>query len=332
MTLTTPTSGAVITLRCKHCQAGIEHDDDISRYVHTDSDAVGCDLLNITSPRAEPDLDRLVSDTTAALDARYTLLYLNRSDDGLTPQQIQVLLDGSNEWESAEFTFIEDNQADQYLEAATQVLRDVLGAELYELLERAGRLDEIRWVIEERDDSGGLVDLLLKASPCSLFRFDLGVDVPDSSATSTADDDTRQVIATATGLDLDHPASAALVESLVANAFYGGRLYVLWYGDPADAVALARPHDPDDTRGTVTFTGAHLLILDSWYGSGHAEPVPVMTAQWGSRRVSIDAARTGPGYSWTDTAGPVASTYSGSFQLDRPATDDKDPHDAAATE
>lgn len=320
MALVTRTSGGVITLRCKHCRAGIEHDDDIRRYVHTDSDAVGCDLLTITAPRAEPDLDRLVTDTTAALDERYTLVYLDRSDDGLTPQQIQVLLDGGNEWESTEFSFIEDNQADQYWEAATQVLRELLGEELYELLERAGRVEEIRWVIEERDDSGGLVDLLLKASPHSLFRFDLDVDVLDYTVTSAADDDTRQVIATAAGLDLDHPPTAALVESLVANASYGGRLSVLWYGDPADAVALARPHDPDDARATVTFTGAHLLILDSWNGSGHEEPVPVITAQWGPRRVSIDAAHTGGGYSWTDTAGPVASTYSGTYRVEGPAT------------
>jgi hypothetical protein len=312
-------------LRCRHCVAGVEHDDDINRYVHTDTDAVGCDLLNINSGRAEPDFDRLVTDATAALDERYTLLYLDRSDDGLTPQQIQVLLDGTNEWESSEFSHLETAESDAYMEAATQVLRELLGEELYELAERADRLDEIRWAVEERDDSGGLVNLLLKASVSSLFRSDLGVDVPDFTMTSAEDDDTRQVIANAAGLDLDHPPSAALVEGLVVNASYGGRLYVLWYGDLVDAVALARPHDPQDVRGTVTFTGAHLLILDSLNGSGHAEPVPVITAQWGARRVSIDAARLGACYSWTDTAGPVASTYSGTFRLDRTATTEGQP-------
>jgi hypothetical protein len=305
------------TLRCKHCAEPVEPAEDIGRYVHTDTDAVGCDVLDITSGRAEPDVERLLADATAALEDRYTLLYLDRSDDGLTPPQIQRLLDGTNEWESPEFSFIEEHESDMRRDAAAQVLRDLLDDQWYDLVERAARLDELRWEVEDRDDSGGLVALLLHASPHHLFRYDLGVDVPDYTVTSTEGDDTREVIANAAGLDLAHPVTAALVDELVANASYGGRLSVLWYGDPVDAVELAGPYGSDGEPGTVTFTDAHLLILDSWNGSGHTAAVPVMWAQWSPRQVSIDAPCTGRGYSWTDVAGPVASTYGGTCRVDR---------------
>jgi hypothetical protein len=313
----------MITLCCRQCAEPIGPDHSIRRYIHSDTDSVACDESTVTGPRAEPDLDRLIADATAALDTRYSLTFVDRCDDGLSPAQIEALLDGVNPYESAEFSMVEEAESDMRWESTEQILRDLLDSDLYDLLDHRNRLQELREEIQDRDDTD-LITELQKISPHSLFRYDLDVEVPDYTMSAQERADTCTEIIRVAGLEGDQ-RTVEEIYGLIDDASYGGRLYVLWSTHPDDAITLAEPvgwdeHGKELTEpcGTVTFTQAHLLILDKWNGSGHEIELPTITAEWGPRRVVIDSPRVGNGYSWTDIAGPVRSAYQATYTLDLP--------------
>jgi hypothetical protein len=314
----------MITLCCVHCMNPISTCAEINRYVHDATWSVACDVSTVTGPRAEPNLDGLVTDATAALDERYWLIYVDRSDDGLSARQIQALLDGLNPCESDEFAAIEEYESLHRWQASEDILRELLGDDLRDLLDGHDRLEQIREVIYERDQTDLIIELR-KASPSSLFRYDLDVDVPDYTMSAHDRADTCQQIITAAGLNATDQRTVEHVYGLIDEASYGGRLYVLWSTDPDQAIELAEPVAWDEHGtaltelcGTVTFTNAHLLILDKWNGSGHEIEVPTITAQWRPHRVAIDSPRVGHGYSWTEVACPTRSAYQATYTLDRP--------------
>jgi hypothetical protein len=293
--------------------------DQSRRWTHDDTDEVSC-----RTGMAVPDVQRLYGDAVANLDERYTLIW-PAIDDRLTPRQIQVLLDGVNEYESDEFSDVDEWESECRWQASEAILGDLLDDQARTLLADAGLLDALRLEITDRDDSDA-VTCLLNTSPHALFRYDLRVDVPDH--TVLADDGQRRKafaeIADAVGLDATDQRTVARLAELIDNAFYGGRLYALWYGDPTGALYLATPaacpprgRNTTDAHRAVTFTSAHLIVLDHLNGSGHTIPIDTITADWTPRRVSIDASGIGPGHSWHEIAGPSTSDYGGDFTLHR---------------
>lgn len=306
-----------IELRCRHCGQTIESTppDQVRRWTHRDSVDVTC---SVGDGCAQPDVQRLHDDVVELLDETYTLVYVDQGD-GLTPAQIRALLDGDAFYESAEFSRTEEWESEARWQAATEIIRDLVDADLLALLESVDLDESLRQEIYDRDDSDVFAELL-RNSGSALFRFDLNLDVPDASVLADPDEWTKAVgeIADAAGLDvLDHRVTGQILE-LIDHATYGGNLYVLWYTDPDSALDLATPTthelaDSDNQVGTVVFTGAHLAVIDHLNGSGHTVAVDKITADWAPRRVSLDAPRTGPGYSWHDIAGPIASAYSGQY-------------------
>lgn len=310
-----------IELRCRHCGQTIESvpPDRVRRWTHHDSDDTTCTGDGVT----QPDVQRLYDDVIDLLDPTYTLVYIDQGD-GLNPSQIRALLDGDAFYESAEFSHTEEWVSEARWQAATEIIRDLVDVDSLALLESADLDESLRQEIYDRDDSDVFADLL-RNSGSALFRFDLDLDVPDASVLADPDEWTKAVseIADAAGLDVLDPRVTGQILELIDHATYGGNLYVLWYTDPDSALDLASPatHDPTDPTdpqsadqaGMVVFTGAHLAVIDHFNGSGHTVAVDMITADWAPRRVSIDAPHTGPGYSWHDIAGPVASAYSGHY-------------------
>ncbi|HEX9337732.1 MAG TPA: hypothetical protein VF892_17685 [Pseudonocardiaceae bacterium] len=288
-------------------------------WTHVDTGIVFCRIGHAV---AVPDTGRLYDDTVADLDERYTLVPLGY-DDRLTARQIQVLLDGDNEYEADAFAPIEQWESDCRWQASQDILHTLVDDQAWTLLADADLLETLRTQIQERDDSDVITDLL-RNSHHALFRYDLTVDVPDHTVLAEDDERRRTLaqIADAAGLDATDPSVVARLTELIDNATYGGRLFVMWYGDPEAALTLAAPiayyrdgSEVTDPHGTVTFTDAHLVVLDGWNGSGHDVPVDTITAVWAPRRVTIDAPHLGRGYSWHDIAGPVPSTYAGSHTV-----------------
>jgi hypothetical protein len=312
----------MVTLKCRACGEPITESDELSRWVHTDTESVGCDEADVTSGRAEPDFARVVSDAIDSLKISYTLSYVEQGDDGLTPQQIQAYLAGFEQEDQARDELLE-YETDRKWASVQSILDELLDSDLYELLDKHGDLEQIRYEIEERDDSD-LATQLLRQSGHALFRYRLDVSVPDYTMDDEQRATTRAEIAEAAGLDPTDAEVITKLDDLIGSASYGGELSVLWYGDPEDAVALARSTrwngngtENTDPNGTVTFTGAALLILNSYNGSGGDVDMPVITTEWAPRRVTLDH---GP-YSWSDVAAVHGPAYGANITINRQETD-----------
>ncbi len=245
-------------------------------------------------------------------------------DDQLMDEQIVLLLAGDNPFDSKAFADFDEWVDDCCYDAALSVIGDLCEDGEYEILKRdSDALDGIRLTIRERDVSDPFGDLL-KATGDRLFRYDLGYDLADGSW-AWADEEYEVAaleIAEAAGLNPDNGDLLRELWSLVAESTDGGRLYVLWSGDVAQAVDLASAVEgtPEhDNPGTVTFVEPHLLVLNSWNGSGSEVRVEGnVTLPIVPRRVQLDAAKIGGGYSWTDVAGPVTSAYGCDVTIVRP--------------
>lgn len=285
-------------------------------------------------PEATPNADRLYADAIAALDPKYDLHYLSY-DDQLRPEQIKVMLDLENPYESEEFTFVEQAESDSAYESAMHVINNDLFGNDSDVVDAIkdvldDRVDDLRFTIQERGDD--LITMLLKNTGNHLFRWALtGDDDPICPDNSAGEDDIVRVetMLREAGVPADFDLRAVFAES-----GYGGTPYLMWYGDTEDAVNLGEqvawvtnPNgsmSPDTTtqHGTVTFTDVHFAILDHYNGSGYvSDDTLTTTVPWFAGRVSIDAPHTGPGYSWHDTAGPVASAYKGDFTRNLPETE-----------
>lgn len=284
-------------------------------------------------PEATPDTDRLYADAIAALDPKYDLHYLSY-DDQLRPEQIKVFLDLENPYESKEFTFVEQAESDSAYESAMHVIdNDLFGndTDVVDAIKDAlgDQVDEIRFAIQERGDD--LITMLLKNTSNHLFRWDLFGD--DDPTMPNVDSDDETIVEAERALHEAGVPESVDLRHIFAEASYGGTPYLLWYGDTEDAVNLSTQVDwitnadgsmsPDTStqHGTVTFTGVSLAILDHYNGSGYVSDETFdITVPWCAGRVSIDAPHIGPGYSWHDTAGPVASSFKGDFTRNLPET------------
>jgi hypothetical protein len=345
-----------IEIHCKHCGNTIESStiDQAYRWLHEETGNAFCDVTgpadavaNAGQPDrtlAEPDADKLYTDAEEALDATYTLNYVSY-DDRLTPSQLQVLLNDENPWESSEFSDFEEWESDAGYHRTMEIIGELLTEEQREILEQpqskqgfkgdgtpmtytTDRLDDLRFTIQDRDDSdllGGCLDNMSD----TLFRYDLDYAVPDWTMLQGNDErrEAMRAIAEAAGLSVLDRKVIRQLRNLLANAPGGGTLYAMWYGSPKDAIELSKPIAWDydkggepvtDPVGTVTFSGATLQIINHWEGSGYGEEVETMTVPWVPLKVSIDAPKAGPGYSWHEIAYPSPRGYSATFTVNRP--------------
>ncbi len=262
---------------------------------------------------AERTAEQVKDDVIARLDATYTLIYAER-DDALTNEQIAVLLKGENLFESDAFSRLEEWESDVRYDRAIEIIKDLCEGDEYDILDAdPDALDEVRFAIYDRDDSD-IYTALLKNTGSRLFRYDLGYELEsdswrwDDQQYNTA----VREIAEAAKLDLT-PDLAADLRTLVTEASYGGHLYIMWFGDTEQAVDLASAIEGTEANtnpGTVTFINPTLLILDGLNGSGmDAQVKATITLDIKPGNVTIDAPRTGTGYTWSEVAYPSVSAY-----------------------
>lgn len=153
-----------------------------------------------------------------------------------------------------------------------------------------------------------------------LVRYDLGVDV--STLWSSTEQEYRAQalqILTALGQTFDDalvPDEAlitAVVDILLESG--DGRAYMFWYADVEDLITAARPHqqarygdEGTAPAATITFTDTHLLVLNSFGGSGYESRIPAtFTMPFNATHLTTDEG--GTGMSWNSIAGLVTSAF-----------------------
>lgn len=139
----------------------------------------------------------------AAAEGKTYDLVFTEYDDKLSPEQINVLLSGENEWDHDEFSGIEENESDQRYDGAIREIKDILDEDEFAALDaEQDLLDEARFVIEEHDDSN-IVQGLLESTGSLLVRYDLHVDV-DVDYTSTDQDRREAALEILAGLGISN--------------------------------------------------------------------------------------------------------------------------------
>ncbi len=258
--------------------------------------------VDLTKP---PLAARVAAAVIARLDAEYTLWYPSY-DDRLTNEQITALLAGENPYDDHKaFIHFEDVMSEHLYRAACDVITDLTTERELEILENdGGAHDEVRFAVQDRDTTDW-VTALLRQTGSRLLRLDLDHEVPWLDHQVADDDDYEAAlsdVASAAFLDLSSERRD-VIDTILRESYAGGALYVLWYGDVESAVEWAGIE-----HGVATFTNANLLVLNHLSGSGFCEVIPgTFTVPLGA--ITLDAARIGPGYSWTDVAGPYEPAY-----------------------
>lgn len=255
----------------------------------------------------------------ARLADKYTLAYVEY-DDGLTDEQIAVLLKGENPYESSAFSDWDEWDSDNRYDGAITVIKDVCEDDEYDILEEDSEaLDEVRFAVQDRDDSDTITALLDNTNH-KLFRYDLDYELePDSWNWSVEETDTAaREMADACRLPHTDKILSAM-RDIIVEASYGGNFYVIWYGSPKEAVDLASAIDGTHDKsnpGTVTFSRPRLLVLDRMNGSGMDGGVDVdITLPIVPGNVTLDDEDFG--YSWTQTAGPYNPAYACDLTIKR---------------
>lgn len=235
------------------------------------------------------------------LAEKYELIYVDRGQC-LEDKQVQALFAEETDWDAVLDT---EWESESRWHGVKAVLEDLLDEDARDFLEEHDKLDEVREAIQERDQSDPVADLM-RGTGAKLFRYRLDESLSASpwEYSDEENDAAAQALATAAGISFADNAGA--LRELVAHASYGGGLHVLWRGDIKplyDAMCAVRFSAPAP-EVTVQWTDPELLVLDGWNGSGHTVKVRgTVRLPFNPDRLALDAARIGPGYSWTDTVG-----------------------------
>lgn len=273
--------------------------------------------------RAEAILRRAIRN----LPKHIELFYVSY-DDKLDDKQITTLFASEN----GENEVIED--IEQRLEEGKWYSINHITKEVLENEDEPDLLDDypdkaeqLRWAIEERDESTPLRDLMRHSRV--LMRYRLGDDdndilYPSYTMTKTERYQSARHLGKLAGLNwADYKGK---LYELVDNASYGGVAYVIFYAsvDELYTAQDALLRLGKTAGGTITWTDPYLLVLDRWNGSGHDVKINgKVTVPFDFTRLVSDAGDAG--YSWDDVCGLVKSAYECDFTVTPPS-----PHRVAA--
>jgi hypothetical protein len=235
----------------------------------------------------------------AALPEKCDLVYINY-DDKLTDEQLRSLLAGNPLYED---NFFSQWESDCRYQSAVEIIEENVLSEDVLRLEGADMVDELRFALEERDESDPLRDLLGN-TPQKWFRYYLDVDLPASLFEDETDingyvDDVFNAVPIERT-----PVLETRIREMIENASYGGGLYLYWHGDAEPLVSAAQRWNgwsdhQDPTPLTLTVVNADLLVLDRLNGSGADCDLPLgttITVAYDPENLHLDS---GNG-SWSD--------------------------------
>lgn len=245
------------------------------------------------------DLARAAADLVISrLAEKYELVYIDRGNY-LADEAIHKLFAGEGDVLDDDWLFENKRQGTKH------VLENLLDEDARQFLEDHDALDRVTEEIENRDYSDPIGDLM-RETGSKLFRYRLDGESPANSWEFSDDQLTEAARALAEAAGIDFWDNTVALRELVANASYGGGLYVLWRGDikPVyDAVCKRRFHDPAPEI-TVQWTDPDLLVLDQWNGSGHVVRVRgTVRVPFAPDLLALDIVRGPGGYSWADVVG-----------------------------
>lgn len=233
------------------------------------------------------------------LDEKYELVHVDYRDS-LSDEQIQHLFAEETDWDKV---LDPDWEAENRSQGVKAVLENLLDDDARDFLDEHGdAAEQVRYAIEERDESDPVGDLM-RNTDNKLFRYRLDGEADGFPWGRSEEQNEKAARSLAASAGVDFTQNVKAFRELVWNASYGSGLYVLWRGpiEPVyEAVCKVRHHDPAP-EFPVQWTDPELLVLDRLNGSGYAVPVKgTVRVTFDPDRLHLDAQRLKGGYSWSD--------------------------------
>lgn len=309
------------------------------RYLHGDARFPGS--RETDHGLAIPVPDEVVSVIIDNLPERVDLCYVDYRDS-LSTDQVRSIVedpeDGTNEVMDYLHEAWDEDRHVTTMNIMEETVRDLFGDEAEGILEilydESDLGDEVRWAIQDRDESDILSDLL-RHTPDITLRYDLHVEAPGWDATeedveeaiddilSALDIDTEETDqgeTIATGAETDQGGedrqggensqgdARTIIRDMLAEVSYSGTpVYVIFRADLGDLLAAKWKGETT----TMTFDRPFLVALNGMNGSGmdSARIPATVSLPFDWDRLRLDA-RGGHGYSWTeDVAGTIPGAY-----------------------
>lgn len=253
----------------------------------------------------ESEVEAIVAQAIDSLDSRYTLCYVHY-DDELQDGQVAEFLAADDSMEVV--NSVEESWIEQRFEAAWDIAADALKdahAVISEEEDTEGwfndfraehpdAVDEVRFAVEERDDSD-IWGQLVRLTPDVLVRVSLG---EDAYFDDTGDDPDETLRAMAEVAGIDYELNRDALWSILANG-WAGHLYVMWAANVRDMTdGYRRP-------SRVTLTNPSLALLNVASGSGWEETIKgtITLDVSGDTPILVDSQN---GYGWDKTCGGVS--------------------------
>jgi hypothetical protein len=307
------------------------HDTATGRFVESVPTTEGR-IDDFDAPDTETsEANAIVAEIVANTNAwEYDLIYV-AYDDQLTEAQM-------NDYLAGDFQAVEESVDDAFLEHRYERL-DELAQEAcdkhdvdFNFLSDEDQ-ERIKEAIAEKDSSDPVADLA-RNTHAQLMRAPLAADIyhlltedeKNTLAYPSNDGYEEQQAGRATVLarileqsdvDVADPTVKEAIDDLVQNGpdtwHEGVSLDVIWYGDVKDAAAASWSNNlPVAVDGrNLHFTGARIVLLDSWNGSGMDVELPgaLNVRVTPEQPAVLDSSPATNGYGWDDVAGVSKDAY-----------------------
>lgn len=254
-------------------------------------------------------VEKLYEEILGRLKGKYTL-FSPEYDDSLSTEQIAKIAQG-------DITGVEEEMweflADHRDYNTGYIINDVTTED--ERLALGDRLEELRFAIEERDDSDPLHQLARRTSDAS-FRYRLTEDFYVYS-------DEEGATKTIAGI-LGVSESDAGVSWIVSQGGSSGALFLYFSLDVEELLRVMEGISFRDEVFTLTASGTDVMILSTMNGSGMVTDDPIdftWTGDFDPTDLFLDARNAGGGYSWDETTGGSSPSGSGTVTFTKKEED-----------
>lgn len=193
---------------------------------------------------------------------------------------------------------IHDENGDWMWEAQTEsidyILKEQFTEEELELWDTDERNELEQWL--QGHDTSDPTKQLLKNTNNQLFFYDTGLEIPEYPSSGNGDTFLRQQgKRIAKKLKINYENNAKDLRSLIANAYYGGQLVLIFYTQPSEMFSPNKDN-------IIRFKKSHLCIMDRTQGSGDIEEInEIVVLPFNRQNLWIDKAA--PGYSINEVFG-----------------------------
>lgn len=248
---------------------------------------------------APASVEKLYTEVVGRLKETYALFYVSQGDQ-LSDKQVAKIVRGDILGVEEE---MDEWLSDSRYESAMYVINELTTEDEREALN--DRLDDLRFAIEERDDSNPLRSLA-RMTPDASLRYRL----EDEFVVYGDEEGATKTIAEILGVSEDDSG----VDWIVSQGGSCAALFLYFSLDVEKLLEIMEGISFRDEKFTLTASNTDVMLLSTMNGSGMVTEDPIefsWTGDFDPSQLFLDARGIGGGYSWDETTGGSSPSGNG---------------------